>query len=110
MHLSDFSVKVELIKSFLHYLSNTVKILSILRGLGKWTSPLNIFPISFAAEHELGRLRSLGQISRGGARKTIDEVLCKESDACFNSQEWMELMQGVGKGLGLRIKKRWVGR
>jgi hypothetical protein len=30
------------------------------------------------------------------ARKTIDDVLCKESDACFNSEEWMELMEADG--------------
>ena len=39
-----------------------------------------------------------GDISRkmiSNARKMIDEVLCKEPEACFNSEDWMELMKGV---------------
>ena len=36
-------------------------------------------------------------------RRTIDEVLCKESEDCFNSEEWVELM-----GLGFKIKRKWV--
>ena len=30
------------------------------------------------------------------ARKKTDEILCKESDACFNSEEWMELVKADG--------------
>ena len=76
---------------------------TILKGLGKRTTPLNIFPLLFAAEHALGKLGVViepwGDISKEmilNARRTIDDVLCKESEACFNSDEWMELMEADG--------------
>jgi hypothetical protein len=37
---------------------------------------------------------SLGEIIRG---MIFDEVLCKESEACFNSEEWIELMEADGE-------------
>jgi hypothetical protein len=43
-----------------------------------------------------------GDISREmilSARKTIDDVLCKESEACFNSEEWMEPMEADADGV-----------
>ena len=88
---------------------------SILRGLGKRTRPLNIFPLLFAAEHGLGKLGVViepwGDISREmilSARKTIDEVLCKESEACFNSEEWMELMEADGVKFEDGEKVEWA--
>ena len=88
---------------------------SILRGLGKRTRPLNIFPLLFAAEHGLGKLGVViepwGDISREmilSARKTIDEVLCKESEACFNSEEWMELMEADGVNFEDGEKVEWA--
>jgi hypothetical protein len=64
---------------------------SILRGLAKRTRPLNVFPLLFAAEHGLGKLgvaiELWGDISREmilSASKMIDEVLCKESEACLS--------------------------
>ena len=88
---------------------------TILRGLAKRTTPLNIFPLLFAAEHGLGKLAAVidpwGDISREmitSARKTIDEVLCKESDACFNSSEWMELMEADGVRFEDEEKVGWA--
>ena len=88
---------------------------SILRGLAKRTRPLNVFPLLFAAEHGLGKLGVViepwGDISREmilSARKTIDEVLCKESEACFNSDEWMELMEGDGVKFEDGEKVEWA--
>ena len=59
--------------------------------------------IFFSVEHGLGKLGAVidpwGDISRemiSSARKTIDGVLCKESDACFNGAKWMELMKADG--------------
>ena len=72
-------------------------------------------PLLFAAEHGLGKLGVViepwGDISREmilSARKTIDEVLCKESEACFNSDEWMELMEGDGVKFEDGEKVEWA--
>jgi BTB/POZ domain len=88
---------------------------SLLRGLAKRTRPLNVFPLLFAAEHGLGKLGVViepwGDISREmimSARKTIDEVLCKESEACFNSEEWMELMECDGVKFEDGEKVEWA--
>ena len=88
---------------------------SILRGLGKRTRPLNVFPLLFAAEHGLSKLGVViepwGDISREmilSARKTIDDVLCKESEACFNSDEWMELMEADGVKFEDGEKVEWA--
>jgi hypothetical protein len=42
------------------------------------------------------------------ARKTIDEVLCKESGACFNSEERMELMEADGVKFEGGEKVEWA--
>ena len=88
---------------------------TILRGLAKRTRPLNVFPLLFAAEHGLGKLGVViepwGDISREmilSARKTIDDVLCKESEACFNSEEWMELMEADGVKFEDGEKVEWA--
>jgi hypothetical protein len=88
---------------------------SILRGLAKRTRPLNVLPLLFGAEHELRKLGVViepwGDISREiimSARKTIDEVLCKESEACFNSEEWVELMEGDGVKFKDGEKVEWA--
>jgi hypothetical protein len=39
---------------------------------------------------------TLGREMIASARKTIDEVLCKESEACFYNEEWMELTEAEG--------------
>ena len=77
--------------NLLLYLRKYVKVYS--KGLGKRTTPLNIFALLFAAEHGLGKLGVLiepwGDISEEmilSARKMIDEVLCKESESCKDSR------------------------
>ena len=88
---------------------------TILKGLSKRTTPLNLFPLLFAAEHALGKLGVViepwGDISREmvmTARRTMDEVLCKESEACFNSDEWMELMEADGVRFEDGEKVEWA--
>ena len=73
------------------YLRKCVKVYS--KRLGKRTTPLNIFALLFTAEHGLGKFGVLiepwGDISEEmilTARKTIDEVLCKESESCKDSR------------------------
>lgn len=72
-------------------------------GLGKRTTAQNAFPLLFAAEHALSKLGN--QIEPWAdtvrdmiltARKAIDEVIAKEAEACFNTHEWMEIMENDG--------------
>ena len=76
---------------------------SILKGVGKRTTPLNAFPLLFAAEHALVKLansiESWSDIVRDmifAGRKGVDEVLCAESEQCFSSDEWMGIMESDG--------------
>jgi hypothetical protein len=83
-------------------------------GLGKWMIPLNIFPLLFAAEQGLRKLAFVpepwGDISKEmilSARKIIDGILYRGSEACFNSEEWMELMEA--DGVSFRdVNGRWL--
>ncbi|KAF8954514.1 hypothetical protein BDZ97DRAFT_1928178 [Flammula alnicola] len=76
---------------------------SVLKGVGKRTTPLNAFPLLFAAEHALIKLGNSiepwADIVREmvfAGRKGVDELLCKESEPCFSSEEWMEIMESDG--------------
>ncbi|KAF9521830.1 hypothetical protein CPB83DRAFT_801138 [Crepidotus variabilis] len=76
---------------------------SVLKGLSKRTTPLNAFPLLFAAEHALIKLANQiepwADIVRDmifTARKAIDDVLAREAEACFNGDEWMEIMENDG--------------
>ena len=70
------------------------------RGLAKRTTPPNAFPLLFAAEHALGRLAAVIDAWAAEvkemvltARKTIDELVCNQSEACFSSRDWNEIME-----------------
>jgi hypothetical protein len=72
-------------------------------GLGKRTTVQNSFPLLFAAEHALSKLGN--QIEPWAdtvrdmiltARKAIDDVIAKEAEACFNTHEWVEIMENDG--------------
>jgi hypothetical protein len=78
---------------------------SALLGLGKRTTVQNSFPLLFAAEHALAKLAN--QIEPWAdtvrdmiltARKAIDDVIAKDAEACFNTPEWLELMENDGVG------------
>lgn len=88
---------------------------SLLKGLGKRTTPLNVFPLLFAAEHALVKIGTIiepwGDTVRDmlvAARKAIDETICKESEACFESAEWMEVMEGDGVRFEDGERVEWV--
>ncbi|KAF9553521.1 hypothetical protein CPC08DRAFT_226217 [Agrocybe pediades] len=88
---------------------------SILRGLGKRTTPQNVFPLLFAAEHALSKLGSViepwGDTVREmvlQARRGMDELICKESEACFNADEWMEIMENNGVRFEDGERVEWV--
>ncbi|KAF8155388.1 hypothetical protein B0H34DRAFT_798582 [Crassisporium funariophilum] len=88
---------------------------SVLKGLGKRTTPVNVFALLFAAEHALGKLGAViepwGDVSREmvvAARKGVDEVLCVESERCFGGDEWLEVMESDGVRFEDGERVEWV--
>lgn len=88
---------------------------SVLKGLAKRTTPGNVFSLLFAAQHALRKLDSVidawADVVREmatSARKSIDECLVRESDACFEDAEWVTLLQGDGVGFGDSERVGWV--
>ncbi|KAK2459858.1 hypothetical protein APHAL10511_008122 [Amanita phalloides] len=76
---------------------------SLLKGVGKRTTPENVFPLLFAAEHALVKLNPVidpwsdvvrDMIETG--RRTADEVLCNHAEACFTQPEWVDIMENDG--------------
>ena len=62
---------------------------SVLKGVGKRTTPLNAFPLLFAAEHALVKLANsiepwsdIVQDMIFAGRKGVNEILCAESEPC----------------------------
>ncbi|KAG8859862.1 hypothetical protein FRB91_006288 [Serendipita sp. 411] len=87
----------------------------VLNGLKKRTTPQNIFPLLFASEAALARLEGINDawqdsihdlVSR--AQKTIDEVMCDQSDACFEQQEWLEIMDSDGTQFQDLDRVSWI--
>jgi hypothetical protein len=74
-----------------------------LKGVAVRTTPLNVFPLLFAAEFALKKLNSVSDpwadISRDMilvARGRIDHVLCSQLDECFSQSEGLKLMDSDG--------------
>jgi len=68
----------------------------------------------FAAEHALAKLSPIidawSDIPREmllSARKFIDQVICKESEAAFASEEWMEIMEADGSRFDDSQRVEW---
>lgn len=75
----------------------------LLKGLTKRTTPMNIFPLLFAAQAALKKLDTIietwADVTREmvlAARKIIDDVLCSQADQCFEQPEWLEIMESDG--------------
>ncbi|KAI6019760.1 hypothetical protein F5J12DRAFT_738593 [Pisolithus orientalis] len=88
---------------------------SVLKGLAKRTTPANVFPLLFAAQHALRKLDSAidawADIVREmvlTARKSVDECLVRECEACFEDSEWVSLLEGDGAGFGDAERVGWV--
>jgi len=88
---------------------------SLLKGVVNRTSPLNIFPLLFASHAALSKLEDLKDDWVDGVRemvvqaqKKIDEVLCTQTDICFEEQEWLEIMDSDGLRFGDREKLEWI--
>jgi hypothetical protein len=88
---------------------------SLLKGVSKRTTPQNVFPLLFAAEHALLKLASnidsWADVVRDmilTGRKHVDEIICKESEAAFSSDEWMEIMVSDGTRFGDGERVEWA--
>ena len=86
---------------------------SVVKGIGKRTTPTNVFPLLFAAQHATKKLGpaidAWADITREmvqTAQKGIDECLVKESEVCFERPEWVEMLEGDGAGFE---DGEWVG-
>lgn len=87
---------------------------SLLKGVAKRTTPQNVFPLLFAAEHALAKLSPIidawSDTPREmllSARKSIDQVICRESEVAFASEEWMEIMEADGSRFDDSQRVEW---
>lgn len=88
---------------------------SLLKGLGKRTTPKNAFALLFAADHALGRLAAIidawaGEVKEMvlSARKVVDDVVCGQSEACFGGSEWNEIMERDGVAFEDAERVEWI--
>lgn len=88
---------------------------SLLTGLAKRTTPINVFPLLFAAHAALAKLNGViepwADISKEmivAARKTIDDVLCAKADECFEQSEWLAIMESDGARFEDGERVEWV--
>ncbi|KAI0266571.1 hypothetical protein BC834DRAFT_935617 [Gloeopeniophorella convolvens] len=86
-----------------------------IKGVAKRTTPLNIFPLLFAAEFALTKLDAIidpwADVSRDmilDARRYMDQVLCAHAEECFEQAEWLELMETDGAGFEDREHIEWI--
>lgn len=75
----------------------------LLKGLGKRTTPMNVFALLAASQAALKKLDTIidtwGDTVRDmvtAARKTIDDVVATQAAECFDQPEWMEIMEADG--------------
>jgi hypothetical protein len=88
---------------------------SLLKGLAKRTTPLNVFPLLFAAQHAMKKLDAVidawADTSREmvlQARKVIDECLVSQSAECFEQEDWLQIMEGDGVRFEDGERVAWV--
>ncbi len=88
---------------------------SLLKGVGKRTTPENVFPLLFAADHALVKLNPIidpwGDTVRDmieTGRRTVDEVLCNQAEACFTQPEWLEIMENDGVHFEDGERVEWI--
>ena len=92
----------------------------IVKGVGKRTTPGNVFALLFAANKALGKLGSVvdawAEIVREDVRrvrKGIDECLCGRIEECFGEglgggEEWEDIMQSGGIRFEDEERVEWV--
>ena len=76
-----------------------------LKGLGKRTTPMNIFPLLFALQHALKKPEAIIDAWAGvtresllTARQTVDIVLTSKAEGCFEQREWPDVLESDGIG------------
>ncbi|EIN08687.1 hypothetical protein PUNSTDRAFT_144164 [Punctularia strigosozonata HHB-11173 SS5] len=75
----------------------------VLKGVGKRTLPMNVFPLLWAANSGLDKV---GKVIEDWAdtvrdmlekaRSVVDECLCKDAVQCFEQPEWVEIVDADG--------------
>ncbi|KAM6503815.1 hypothetical protein JOM56_000758 [Amanita muscaria] len=90
---------------------------SVLKGVGKRTTPENVFPLLFAAEHALGKLNPItdhwGDVVREmveSGRRGVDDLLCNRPEACFSQLDWLEIMENDDVYFKDGEKVEWIMR
>ncbi|KIJ15860.1 hypothetical protein PAXINDRAFT_176366 [Paxillus involutus ATCC 200175] len=88
---------------------------SVVKGVGKRTTPTNVFPLLFAAQHAMRKLDASidawADISREmvlTARKNIDECLVRDSEVCFEQGDWVDMLENDGVGFEDAERVGWV--
>ena len=88
---------------------------SVVKGVGKRTTPTNVFSLLFAAQHAMKKLVAVidawADVPREmvhTAQKAIDECLVKESETCFEQAEWVDMLEGDGAGFEDGERVGWV--
>jgi hypothetical protein len=88
---------------------------NLLKGLAKRTTPMNVFPLLFAAQHAIKKLDSVidawADTSREmvlQARKAIDECLVSQSAECFEQDDWLQIMEADGERFDDGERVTWV--
>ncbi|KAG6848735.1 hypothetical protein H0H93_014541, partial [Arthromyces matolae] len=87
----------------------------ILKGVGKRTTPQNAFALLAAAQHALGRLEAIIDAWAGDvkemilvARRSIDDVICGQAEACFSTPEWNDIMERDGVAFEDAERVEWI--
>lgn len=93
---------------------------SLIRGVNKRTIPRNVFPLLYAAHRALIRLDTSDRDKEKDrdltvvrelvllARSKVDDVLCAESEVCFEQPEWLSLLDADGSRFEDGEKVEWV--
>ena len=76
---------------------------SVVKGLGKRTTPTNAFALLHATKAALRKLDTVvetwGDTVRDmvlAARKTLDDVVCSRAAECFEQKDWVDIMMADG--------------
>lgn len=88
---------------------------NLLKGVGKRTTPLNVFPLLWAAHHALQKLDRLVDVWADNVReyilagrRAVDDCLATHSEACFIQDEWNEIMENDAVRFDDGDKLEWI--
>ncbi|THG95587.1 hypothetical protein EW026_g6091 [Hermanssonia centrifuga] len=88
---------------------------SLLAGLAKRTTPMNVFPLLFASHTALAKIDGViepwADVAKEmtlAARKVIDDVICSQAEQCFEQGDWLTIMEADGARFEDGEKVEWV--